>query len=479
VDVAPVTAVSPVVARTALLVLAAGIGLLAGANPSYGLAVAAGVGFVALLFANYTVATGLFVATTFLSVAEPAFKPIGGLLLAAWVGLIATRRNSNADNFISRHPRMTLVIVLFLAWTLAGVAWAESPSAVFSGFKRYSLTCVWIFPVVYAAVRTRRNALMLAGFFVLGVVIAGGDAVINPPSIGAYGDTSRAEGTIGDPNELAAVLVVGLMVSLAVGLNRAAAPAIRMGSIAAAVLSVAGILLSVSRGGLVALGVALLAGVAVAGRWRPVMALLTLTVALATVGYFAFYASPDVRQRVTQTNGGGGGGSGRADLWRIAGRMINDHPVRGVGADNFQVSSVHYLLRPGAVTRAIYIVDVPKYTHNMYLGVLAEEGFIGLGLFLSIIGFSLRCFQKAWQRFRAAGDRDMEILVYGLFIGLVGFLAASVFLSVEYSRQLWILLALGPALLRVSGPDSAAAESPSIAAFPGALAPVTAGSLRS
>lgn len=458
-----------------LLAVAAILGLMAGANPSYGLAAAVGLGFVALVFADYAMASGVFIVTTFLALPSAASKPIGGLLVAAWVALIASRRNSNADNFISRHSAMSLLIIVFLAWTLAGVGWAENPGVVVTGFSRYGLNCV-LFLVVYAAVRTRRNALVLAGFFVLGTAIAAGDAIINPPTVTAAGDLSRAGGTFGDPNDLAAVLVVGLLVSLAVALNRVAAPGVRLASIGAAVLSVAGIFLSLSRGGLVALGVALLAGVAVAGRWRALMALLTLTVALATVGYFAFYASPNAKQRVTQTSGNGGG-SGRKDLWRIALRMVNDHPVRGVGTDNFQVSSIHYLLLPGAVTRAAYIVDEPKVAHNMYLGVLAEEGFVGLALFLTIIGFSLRCFQKAWRRFRAAGDRDMEILAYALFIGLVGFLAASVFLAEEYSKQLWLLLALGPALLRVSGPDGTNTASSSEAPSSPVLTPAAAGLL--
>ncbi len=454
------------------MALAVALGLLAGADPSYGLAGAVGLVFVALLFADYALATGVFVVTTFLALPSAASKPIGGLLVAAWVALIASRRHSNVDNFISKHSGITLVIVVFLAWTLAGVAWAESSGSVFTGFSRYALNCV-LFLVVYAAVRTRRDARVLAAFFVVGVAIAGGDAIINPPSVSAAGDLSRAGGTFGDPNDLAAVLVVGLLVSLAVALNRKAPPALRLGSIGAAVLSVAGIFLSLSRGGLVALGVALVAGVVVAGRWRPLMALLTLTVAFATVSYYTFFASPDARQRVTQTNGG----SGRADLWRVGLRMVNDHPVRGVGTDNFQVSSVHYLLLPGAITRAVYIVDKPKVAHNMYLGVLAEEGVIGLGLFLTILGFSLRCFQKSWRSFRAAGDRDMEILAYALFIGLVGFLAASFFLTEEYSKQLWLLLALGPALLRVSGADTADTAPPSATASPALLAPTPAGAL--
>ena len=52
--------------------------------------------------------------------------------------------------------------------------------------------------------------------------------------------------------------------------------------------------------------------------------------------------------------------------------------------------------------------------------------------------------------YRRAGDWEMELLCYAVLCGVTGFLAASFFLSEEYSKQLWIVVALGPALLRAS-----------------------------
>jgi hypothetical protein len=54
----------------------------------------------------------------------------------------------------------------------------------------------------------------------------------------------------------------------------------------------------------------------------------------------------------------------------------------------------------------------------------------------------------------------MELISYGLLCGVLGFLAASFFLSEEYSKQLYLLLAMGPALLHVARTQWADAPAP-------------------
>jgi hypothetical protein len=44
----------------------------------------------------------------------------------------------------------------------------------------------------------------------------------------------------------------------------------------------------------------------------------------------------------------------------------------------------------------------------------------------------------------------MELLSRALLVGLAGVLAADFFISEEFSKQLWLLLGLGPALLAIA-----------------------------
>jgi O-antigen ligase len=121
-----------------------------------------------------------------------------------------------------------------------------------------------------------------------------------------------------------------------------------------------------------------------------------------------------------------------------------------VGTGNFPVSSVHYLLRPGVVQRTEKILEKPDVAHNTYLQIQTELGLVGLLFFLGIVVASLTSLAQAAREFRRRNDESMEIVARGVFVALVGLLAADFFISEMYSKLLWLLLALGPVLLGVA-----------------------------
>jgi O-antigen ligase len=304
-----------------------------------------------------------------------------------------------------------------------------------------------LFLIVFTAVRTPRALAWTVGAYVAGSAIAAGYGLLNPPQDVAYYDVSRVSGTIGDPNELASVLVGGTILAAALAATLKRAPLLRLAAGAASAMCAAGIFLSLSRGGLVALGFALVASIVVAGqRWRLQAITLAVLVAAGAFVYFGFYASSDASSRVTSF----GSGTGRTDIWTVGWRMVEAHPVQGVGVGNYQTSSIHYLLEPGAILRDEFIVDTPKVAHNTYLQVLAELGVVGLALFVSIIGFSLLSILRAAHIFERLDDPGMELISRALLVALCGVLAADFFISEEFSKQLWLLLGLGPALLGIA-----------------------------
>jgi putative inorganic carbon (hco3(-)) transporter len=434
-----------------LAMAAVGLGLLAGIDPRFGIAAAIGLAFVVLVMGDLTFGLCVFAVVAFLDLLPRlggsllSFSKIVGLLIAiSWLAKVSSSKDERND-FMARHPMFTYVLGFFLVFAATSLLWAEDPAAVRTPLMRFALNFI-LFLIVFTAVRTPKQFVWTIGAYVLGATAAAAYGLASPPSDTAYYDVERVAGTLGDPNELAAVLVPGVVLAGALAVVLKRAPLLRLAAAAAGLVCAGGIFMSLSRGGLVALAVALVVSVLVAGRWRAQALVLMTCIALGGFFYFTWVASDDAVARVTQIEGG----TGRSDLWNIGVRMIEDKPVTGVGLGNFEISSIHYLLEPGVVRRDEFIVDQPKAAHNTYLHIFAELGIVGGVLFLAILGFSLLCVLRAARAFARMDEKGMELLARALLVALVGILTADFFISEQFGKQLWFLLGLGPALLGVA-----------------------------
>lgn len=425
------------------------VGLLAGLDPLLALAGAGGLIFVFIAMADLTLGLCVFVVVGVLEVLPAAggqflslAKLLGLLLALSWLAAVSTGERGGGDLF-SKHPALAAALLAFLAWASISLIWAESPGDGLASIVRYAPNA-FLFLIVYAAVRERRHALWIAVAFAAGAAVTAAYGLLAPPDQDTSSETlSRVAGTIGDPNEFAALLLTGFVFAVALSAAYGRVPLLRLAALGAATVCVLGILLSLSRGGLIALGFALLAGLLFGGRWR--LAVLAVACLLGTVAltYLTFFTTYDERARIVSAERG----SGRVDIWTVGWRMVEDQPVLGVGVGNFPTRSIDYVLQPGSLPRDEKIVDERKVAHNTYLGILAELGIVGLALFLAIIGASLYSALRAARSFQQQGDPAMELLARGLVVALIGVLAADFFISQEFSKQLWLLLALGPALL--------------------------------
>ena len=367
-------------------------------------------------------------------------KALGGLLAVSWLAAVATRRAGDRQIF-SAHPVMMAMAVLLLAWMILSVGWAEDPTVARGDVLRYALNLA-LLPIVYSAVRRREHVAAVLGTYVGGVVLV---ALYAIATRGAE-ETGRISGVAGTANELASLLVTALVLAVGLLLALRQAPVLRGLCMAAAVICLGALFLTLSRSGLVALGAALAAAVFVGGRRRVGIGLLALVIGVCVLGYFTLGASEQARERVTTI----GGGTGRTDLWTVALRMADDDPVRGVGVGNFQTASVHYLLRPGAILRDEFIVDKPQVAHNVYLQVLAELGVPGLVLFLGVVGSGLLAAWRAAGLFARRDDPFLETCARALVLALIALLVADMFASDQLNKGLWLLIGLGPALLAIA-----------------------------
>jgi O-antigen ligase len=420
-------------------------GLIAGVDPKIALIGAFGLAFLVLTMVDLTAGLCLLAIISFVDTVLPfdtgtvvSFPKLVGLLVVlSWLGRLATQPEERSKVF--PHTGFLYLVLVFAIWAAMSVAWAADSGGVLDTVLRV-LPNAMLFPIVYSAIRTRRQLMWLLGCFVIGAVISAIYGLIVPTDPHA---TERLSGAAGNANQTAAALVAGAVLTTALAATLRDQPFLRLAAAIGIPLCALAVFLTLSRGGLVALGTALVAAIVLGGRWRMTVMALAAIAAIGCVTYFAVFASPDARHRVTTFRGG----TGRTDVWTVGWRMVQAHPLHGVGAGNFAGSSVHYLLRPGAIKRDDFIVDAPKAAHNMYLEVLAELGVIGFALFLAVLGFVLGCLVRAVRAFARAGDRHLEILTRAVFVALVGLLAADFFASREFAKELWLLMSLAPALL--------------------------------
>ena len=433
-----------------LLLAACVVGALAGVDPKLGLAAGIGIAFILFVLADLAAGVCVFALVSFLDVlpfggAALTFSKAVGLLLAvSWIALLVTRDDSIND-FLSDRPIVSMVLIGYVAWALLSFSWAEDPGATLDTVYRIAPN-VLLLLIVYTAIRTRRHAVWLAGALVAGALVSALYGLLGPGEVTSASEVEQLGGAGVDSNELSALAVMALALACAFAAGWRRSPFVRVGATLAIVGCLAALFMSLSRGGLVALAGALMAAVAFGGRWRPAAMILSLCLALVAVGYFTTVAGPEQRARVTELDGG----TGRTDIWTVGWRMVEDKPFAGVGAGNFPVSSIHYLLQPGSIYRDEFIVDEAKVAHNTYLEVLAETGIVGLALFATILAFALLTALGAARRFMEAGDRRMELLSRALAVALVALFVADIFISDQFSKQLWLMLALGPALYRIS-----------------------------
>lgn len=438
-----------------LLALCVAVGGAAGLDPELAIGASLGLTFVLVAIVDLTAGLMLFTLIVFLQDLIPttAVKLAGLLLAVSWLAKVATTNRDRAGVFFQAHPAMSYVIVAFIAWVALGVGWAQSASDVLTDASRFLLDFI-LLVIVFTATRDRARFGWLLAAFIVGVGLAAVYGIVVRPVDLAYAE--RLQSTVGNPNELAAVLVAGATLATGVAIAMRGSP-IRVLAGLTALVAIVALVLTGSRGGVIALGVTLLAAVWFAGRWRGRAAVLVAALAISALTAFFVFTPRDVQEHLLSATPGELNTSqeARATIWQVGAQMASDNLLTGVGSGNFDDVSIQYLLTPGA-PRSDQIVDKAQSAHNMYLQTLCEQGILGLLLFLTILGFALRCSLRAARAFGSSGDLRMEVISRATLVATVGVLTASFFSSHQFEKWLWILLAFGPVLLALSRQDAAA-----------------------
>lgn len=421
------------------------LGLIAVVAPTIALGLVLGLAFAWIAFASLAWGLALFTFLTFLEhmpgvVASgvSSIKLAGAVLGLSWV-LAAVSRTDPPPILVRSQPFVAYAAVALASWALVSAVWAEASGEAISTSIRLVQGGVLLF-IATSAIRSARDLKILLGAYIAGAsatAVAGLAGGTSAETADSLDDVSRLSGSIGDPNELAALLVPAIVFAgFVLAVTRGAF--VRALLAGAFVLCAVALFLTQSRGGIIALAVAFVATGLLAGPVRAKALTMLLAVSGFGVVWFTFVAPPEALSRVT--NFSAGGGTGRTDLWSIALAVFGDHKLLGVGTGNFKLVEPRYALADVDLARVDLILDTPKVAHNTYLHVLAELGLVGFVLLGVVVVGSLVGCRRGIRTFAARREVESEVLARGVLVGAIAMLAAFTFISAQYEKQLWLLL---------------------------------------
>jgi O-antigen ligase len=417
----------------------------------------------------------LFLATIFAVTFEKVHWNVAGTVSLADVLAIGFLVMWMLERLALRDRRLVrtsaIVVCFGLAFLLVyllgyfAIDTADGTNQFAKGIFKWAIHILFLLAAVsYLARRSPRLYWRTIGIFTAGIVFnaaygvlqliaaQGGrnldNAVLSPltggaSSINIYGAVGgqsvyRPNALTGDPNHLGIMLIVPLLVLLPVYLRLGRGHRLR-GQLAV----VLGFLLIVelatlSRSGLLGLGVGLL--VLVLPYRRKLLSrelLVPLGASLALVGIVVLsrlhFFETVIRSRFET---GGGSTSAHFGVYDFIPHVLSAHPLFGLGFNNF---SVYYELVTGKTNWG---------PHSFYVALLVETGLIGTAVFTLFLWYLFRRLHAAraiGRALAAAGDpasARVRPVAWGLTAALAGTLAANFFYLTMTFYYFYVLGAL-------------------------------------
>jgi O-antigen ligase len=363
-----------------------GIAALVVTRPEYGLAIAVALAPLTNWQANVRVARGVVVE-------KPFHILLPALVFSVLIyGLLTSR--ADARRLPARYPsRVAVGMLVFLASALISSVQGLQPSA--SVEKVFLLlTAVALLLAVLQICRTREQLLVVVGGAVVSLLVAGAQGVFQN-LLGQFGEAGivvsgsvvgRVQGSFGHPNQYGGFLAALIPLALVVLVMRDFPRPLRWLAAAAVAFGIPALVFSYARGAIAGLVLGLIIWLAVV---RPRLALLAAIV-VATAGLLL--APATLKERLTASTAGGDLVL-REDIWSGAVEIYSEHPLFGVGLDNFgdAYATLPSNLPNAAQRRLLHQSDilVPPHAANLYLNVLAEQGIVGVAAFFVLIVTSL------------------------------------------------------------------------------------------
>jgi len=396
--------------------------------------------------------------------------PFAGVLLWAWVAFMSPHRE--AFGFAYDFPfNFYVAIVTLAAWVVSQepkrlpaqvlpalliafailfsitTYFALDHASAFERWDKHIRTIILLLVVMALAVsRLRIQAFLWIVAISIGYYAAKG---------GGYtltGGTGRilgpAESLIADNNDfaLAVVMMIPILNYLRV---TSVNPLVKLGSWIVILLSVVAIIGTGSRGGFIGLVVL---GIGFITFTKPKLGAFLIPVAIAA-GVWAYAPQSWVERVKTidqyQTDESA---NNRFAAWRTSWNLALDRPLVGGGFSAIETDKVDFRYNKvdWRATLSQQEKSRARAAHSIYFQVLGDHGFVGLGLFLAIMGTAffnlLRTLALARERPELHWAR---LLSRALIVSFVAYLATGALLSMAYYDAFLCLIAITAPLRQI------------------------------
>jgi O-antigen ligase len=310
-----------------------------------------------------------------------------------------------------------------------------------------------------SAVRNILFVLSLSAAVVgaIAIVKSGGTA----PQLRGLGETAsgRASGSFGHPNTLATFEALALPAALALGI--AGPKALRPFALTAFAVIFAGLALSLSRGGLLAVAGALGVMLAWAPFRRTVIVAGLVVAVLAAAGGNPLGEAEQAQllsERLGSIRYSAEGVDPRFRVWETTPEIIADYPLFGIGENAFERIAPRYNLLYGNSETTFL------HAHNIALTIAAELGLFGLAALVWFVVALVRVLVLGYRR-SPPGGRGILLAVVAAFVavavqGLVDYtLRSSVLVGVIFVLAACAVVLARPddAVERTGQPEAASA----------------------
>jgi len=368
----------------------------------------------------------------------PLLMALASLTALAW-HLIITR---SIKPFLT--PELSWFLAFFIIVTL-GIAFASNRGLAIAAYTgSYVKIAIMVFAIAWL-IRTEKEFAIACNMIVIcGIAIALVAVNNKANGIGLVEGTRVTIGRdidsiLGDPNDLALVLSFPISFATGLAVTKGRGRFSRCLGVAGYFLIASGIIATQSRGGLLAI-------VAVTSVFAFYKIRSKLLVGcLGGVGMLVLVLFAGISDRSSGGAGESGvdeSAQGRLYAWQAAFKMANTHPFTGVGLDNFTMNYFFYSPHWDGMNHAV---------HSTWFGVLAETGYIGLGIFLVLVVKTVKSMYQTVNDLQPLYERGLCSPVLfcsaqSILAGLAGFIASGTFLTQGFTWPIYILLALSIAV---------------------------------